>query len=220
MSRPLVKLYYDVISPYGWVGFEILCRYQHKWKINLDLNPVFLSGLMKATANTPPGMVPAKAKYINIELKRLAEYHRVPLSLPNNLFEFMFSNDNMMALRLLTVVKTCHPDKLESLSREFFKSILCTTEAKMEVDMLRTGLKEVGITGEEADRLLEKRDSEGKERLKKCTSEAIEYGAFGVPYMVAFVGETPTPFFGTNQIYQLADLLGEKFDDKMTRSKL
>lgn len=220
MSRPLVKLYYDVISPYGWIGFEILCRYQHKWKINLDLNPVFLSGLMKATGNTPPGMVPAKAKYINVELKRLAEFHRVPLSLPNNLFEFMFSNDNMMALRLLTVVKASHPDKLESLSREFFQKILSTTEAKMELDMLRTGLEEVGITGEEADRLLERRDSEGKEELKKCTSEAIGYGAFGVPYMVAFVGERPVPFFGVAQIYMLADLFAEKFDDKPTKSKL
>ena len=220
MSRPLVKLYYDIISPYGWMGFEILCRYQHKWKMNLDLNPVFLSGLMKATANTPPGMVPAKAKYINVELKRLAEFHRVPLSLPNNLFEFMFSNNNMMALRLLTLVKTYHPDKLESLSREFFKRILSTTEAKMELDMLRTGLEEVGITGEEADWLLEKRDTEGKEELKKCTSEAIGYGAFGVPYMVAFVGGRPTPFFGVNQIYMLADFLGEKFDDKITKSKL
>ncbi|KAI6654896.1 Glutathione S-transferase kappa 1 [Oopsacas minuta] len=220
MSRTLVKLYYDIVSPYGWLGFEILCRHQHEWKIHLDLNPVFLSGLMKSTGNTPPGMVPAKAKYMNIELKRLSDFHRVPLSLPNNLFEFMFTNNNISALRLLTLVKISHPDKLEVLSREFFKRILATDEAKMDLHILQTAMETVGIVGKEASRLLEEMGTQGKEGLKKCTAEALEYGAFGVPYMVAFVGDKPNPYFGTNQIYLLADLLREKFNDKTTRSKL
>ena len=221
MSRPLVKLFYDVVSPYGWIGFEILCRYQHKWNINLDLNPVFLSGLMKSTGNKPPGMVPAKAKYMNIELKRLAEFHRVPLSLPNNLFEFMFTNNNIIALRLLILIKKSHPDKLEGLSREFFKRILSTSEANMDNEILRQCMESVGIAGRESvDLLQEVGGSEGKECLKRSTAEALEYGAFGVPFIVAFVGDQPQPFFGTNQIYLLADLLGERFDDKMTRSKL
>ena len=221
MSRPLIKLYYDVVSPYGWIGFEILCRYQHKWKINLDLNPVFLSGLMKSTGNKPPGMVPAKTKYMNIELKRLAEFHRVPLSMPNNLFEFMFTNNNIIALRLLTLVKQSHPEKLESLSRECFKRILSTPEASMDSEVLNQCMQRVGMTERESAGLLEKvGGSEGKEGLKSCTSEALDYGAFGVPFMVAFVGEKPQPFFGTNQIYLLADLLGQKFDDQLTHSKL
>ena len=221
MSRPIIKLYYDVVSPYGWIGFEILCRYQHKWKINLDLNPVFLSGLMKSTGNKPPGLVPAKAKYMNIELKRLAEFHRVPLSLPNNLFEFMFTNNNIIALRLLTLIKKSHPHKLESLSREFFKRILSTSEANMDKDILTQCMHTVGIGERESVGLLEEvGGSEGKEGLERSTSEALEYGAFGVPFIVAFVGDNPQPFFGTNQIYLLADLLGERFDDKTTQSKL
>ena len=220
-SRPLVKLYYDIISPYGYLAFEILCRYQHKWNMTLDLNPVFLSGLMKGTGNNPPGMVPAKAKYINIELPRLAHYHRVPISLPSNLFEFMFSNENIPAMRLLTLVKKKHPDKLESLSREFFKACLSTSEAKIDTEIIRGAMSRVGISSSDASSLVEELSgSEAKEGLKRTTSEALEHGAFGVPYMVAYVGDRPEPFFGTNQIYLLADRLGEKFDDKEIKSKL
>uniref|UniRef100_A0A2K5RUN4 Glutathione S-transferase kappa 1 n=1 Tax=Cebus imitator TaxID=2715852 RepID=A0A2K5RUN4_CEBIM len=42
-----LELFYDVLSPYSWLGFEILCRYQNIWNINLQLRPSFLGGIMK-----------------------------------------------------------------------------------------------------------------------------------------------------------------------------
>ncbi|XP_055140305.1 glutathione S-transferase kappa 1 isoform X4 [Symphalangus syndactylus] len=42
-----LELFYDVLSPYSWLGFEILCRYQNIWNINLQLRPSLIAGIMK-----------------------------------------------------------------------------------------------------------------------------------------------------------------------------
>ncbi|XP_004382424.1 glutathione S-transferase kappa 1 isoform X3 [Trichechus manatus latirostris] len=43
----IVELYYDVLSPYSWLSFEVLCRYQHVWNVDLQLRPSYIAGIMK-----------------------------------------------------------------------------------------------------------------------------------------------------------------------------
>uniref|UniRef100_A0A8C3VYX9 Glutathione S-transferase kappa 1 n=1 Tax=Catagonus wagneri TaxID=51154 RepID=A0A8C3VYX9_9CETA len=45
-SRTL-ELFYDVLSPYSWLAFEILCRYKNIWNVDLQLRPSLISGIMK-----------------------------------------------------------------------------------------------------------------------------------------------------------------------------
>ncbi|XP_022366092.1 glutathione S-transferase kappa 1 isoform X6 [Enhydra lutris kenyoni] len=42
-----LELFYDVLSPYSWLGFEVLCRYKNIWNISLQLRPSFIAGIMK-----------------------------------------------------------------------------------------------------------------------------------------------------------------------------
>ncbi|KAM6201961.1 glutathione S-transferase kappa 1 isoform 3-T3 [Rhynchocyon petersi] len=42
-----VELFYDVLSPYSWLGFEVLCRYKHLWNMDLQLRPSLIAGIMK-----------------------------------------------------------------------------------------------------------------------------------------------------------------------------
>ncbi|XP_025056546.1 glutathione S-transferase kappa 1 isoform X3 [Alligator sinensis] len=46
-----VQLFYDVVSPYSWLAFEALCRYQHIWNVDLHLRPAVLGGIMKETGS-------------------------------------------------------------------------------------------------------------------------------------------------------------------------
>ncbi|XP_047418614.1 glutathione S-transferase kappa 1 isoform X2 [Sciurus carolinensis] len=42
-----LELFYDVLSPYSWLCFEVLCRYQKIWNIKLQLQPTLIAGIMK-----------------------------------------------------------------------------------------------------------------------------------------------------------------------------
>lgn len=57
VRRLLVELYYDVVSPYSYFAFEVLCRYRQPWNLQLDLKPFFLPAVMKAAGTTSPAVV-------------------------------------------------------------------------------------------------------------------------------------------------------------------
>ena len=77
MALRRVAVHYDVISPYSWVGFEQLHRHHRLWKddsVKLELKPTFISGIMKASGNTPPGMVQNKGIYMIQDITRLNKF--------------------------------------------------------------------------------------------------------------------------------------------------
>uniref|UniRef100_A0A8C0DTQ9 Glutathione S-transferase kappa 1 n=1 Tax=Balaenoptera musculus TaxID=9771 RepID=A0A8C0DTQ9_BALMU len=42
-----LELFYDVLSPYSWLAFEVLCRYKNIWNVSLQLRPTLIAGIMK-----------------------------------------------------------------------------------------------------------------------------------------------------------------------------
>lgn len=77
MALRRLAVHYDVVSPYSWIGFEQVMRHHRLWKddsIKLELKPTFISGIMKASGNKPPGIVPSKMIYMMHDLNRLNKY--------------------------------------------------------------------------------------------------------------------------------------------------
>ena len=108
-----VELYFDVVSPYSFLAFAELQRLQEPWRFSLSLHPVFQGAVMASTGNTPPALVPAKRRYmLDMDLPRLARYHRLPLKEPSRFSHLMYHTLPLM--RALTAVALQQPTKVSS----------------------------------------------------------------------------------------------------------
>ncbi|NXU49062.1 GSTK1 transferase, partial [Turnix velox] len=205
MGRTLVELFYDVISPYSWLGFEVLCRYQHIWNMDLRFRPSYLAGIMQATGNKPPAMLPKRGEYMLRDVKRMGKYYQVPIKISPDDFARIIGTNTLGTMRFITAVQMTQPEYVEPLSREFW------TRFWSQVSILQSQLaaKQVGLSSDLTQKVLGMTSSpEVKNRLKESTEEAIKY-AFGVPSIVAHYEGKPHLFFGSDRLELLGNFIGE-----------
>ncbi|XP_020626223.1 glutathione S-transferase kappa 1-like isoform X1 [Orbicella faveolata] len=213
VAKRTVELFYDVLSPYSWVAFEVLCRYQTKWNLDLQFRPFFLSGIMAGSGNKPPGTVPAKAAYMSKDIERLRDFYGIPLVPPADPADVMFRKGSLSAMRLVTAATKYYPDKVEPLSREFWMRIWSRDEDITEPQSLLEVCQNIGLTEHQTQSLVSKiGDQEIKDKLKETTQKALDMGAFGAPIIVAHVNGKPHMYFGSDRFLLLANLLGVEWE--------
>ena len=77
MAVRKISLHFDVISPYSWIGFELLHRHNRLWNdssIKVINKPTFLGGIMHGSGNKPPGLVADKMSYMMHDLNRINQF--------------------------------------------------------------------------------------------------------------------------------------------------
>ncbi|KAK9960986.1 hypothetical protein ABG768_008812 [Culter alburnus] len=213
--RKVVELFYDVVSPYSWLAFEVLCRYRNVWNIDLKFKPAYLGGVMHGSGNRPPGVVQNKFLYMKQDLKRLSEYFVIPLSPPSNPFEAMFEKGSLNAMRFVTAVAEKDKEEhvlVEKVSRELWKRIWSTDQDITEpASFTEAGLK-AGLSTNEVEEILNLAKSQPiKDKLKSVTQEALDYQCFGFPCIVCHVNGKAEVFFGSDRFELMAHCIGEKW---------
>ncbi|XP_056301151.1 glutathione S-transferase kappa 1 [Pseudoliparis swirei] len=214
-SKKVVELFYDVVSPYSWLGFEVMCRYRHVWNIELKLRPAFLGGVMQGSGNKPPGVIPNKFMYMTKDLHRLSEYFDVPLQTPAHPFEAMFEKGSLSAMRFVTAVQAREKDgdkQVERVSRELWRRIWMEDKDITEPASLSEAAMKAGLSDSEVKEVLELyKSKEIKDKLKSSTQNALDLGAFGFPLVVCHVNGKPEVFFGSDRFELMAHCIGEKW---------
>ena len=220
-SPIVVELFYDVRSPYAWLGFEALNRYNQKFsQMKLCLRPVSLMQIGRATGNSTPMDIPAKAKYMSKDLIRLAEYFEIPLRFPKDVRHVMFVKGTHAALCLLTVVAEKYPAYLENLSRSFFLRVWSKDEDVTSSESIYQACIDAGIPENEIEGLIQSSLTENAAAaLEKTSQEALKYGAFGVPTYVAHLPKGPIMFFGTDRLFMLCHYLNVSFPGPLNTLK-
>ncbi|XP_071986145.1 glutathione S-transferase kappa 1-like [Engystomops pustulosus] len=213
MSKPKVlELFYDVVSPYSWLGFEVLLRYKNIWNVDIHLRPGNLGAIMTKTGNSPPALVPKRGAYMGRDLRRLAKFYQVPVREPSDVFHVMLKKGSFSAMRFVTAVQMSHPEFVESVSRELWMRIWSEDKDITEPESLLEAAEKAGIPEDLAKKSLSSITSpEVKNKLKENTEKALEYGVFGMPSIVAHINDKPELFFGSDRFELLAHLLGEKW---------
>ncbi|XP_053156408.1 glutathione S-transferase kappa 1 isoform X1 [Hemicordylus capensis] len=211
-SKKLVECFYDVVSPYSWLAFEVLCRYRPIWNIELRLRPAFLGGIMKGTGNQPPAMLPKRGEYMMKDIMWMAKYYQVPLKIPKDFFDTIIKKGSLSAMRFVTAVDISQPQFLEMVSRELWMRAWSRDEDITQPESILAAAERAGLPSDTAQKLLEMSpSSEVKNRLKATTDEALKYGAFGMPSIVAHVDGEPHLFFGSDRLELLGHVLGERW---------
>lgn len=213
-----VKLFYDVISPYSWVGFEVLCRYRQKWNMDLVLKPFLLGAVVKEAGNSAPMLIKNKGIYMKHDLMRLSKFYNIPINIPKDVMQVMLSKGSLAAQRLITAVQTTHPDKVEEVSREFWMRIWNRDEDICEDLSLKAVLASVGFDDHQIKELVGiSKDEATSEKLRRTTREAIDAKAFGAPVILCKdQSGKEHMLFGSDRMELLASLIGETYEGPLT----
>uniref|UniRef100_W6NAR6 Glutathione S-transferase kappa n=1 Tax=Haemonchus contortus TaxID=6289 RepID=W6NAR6_HAECO len=219
-SKIKIDLYYDVISPYSWIAFESLLRYQHVWPIEVNLKPCSLRGIMMGSGNKPPGVVMNKAIYMMSDLRRNNEFWNMNMSPPKDFMKLIKTETSDNAMKLLLIIQKERPEKLEIASREFWKRIWSNGEMIFRRPDFEKVLAASGITN--APHYIDQIDSSlATALLEQNTKAALDSGAFGAPWIVVHKDGEEHPFFGSDRLHLIAHLIGQKFTDGLVQySKL
>ncbi|XP_059194587.1 glutathione S-transferase kappa 1-like [Centropristis striata] len=214
-SKKVIELFYDVVSPYSWLGFEVMCRYRQMWNIELKLRPAFLGGIMRGAGNKAPGLVPNKFMYMTKDLHRLSEYFGVPMQAPADPFEVVFKKGSLNAMRFVTAVQereTGGDEQAERVSRELWRRIWSEDKDITEPASLSEAAMKAGLSDSEIKEALKLSTSkEIKDKLKTATQEALDHGSFGFPMVVCHVNGKQEMFFGSDRFELMAHCIGEKW---------
>lgn len=200
-----------MVSPYSYLAFEILLRYEKVWNLDLQLRPFFLGGVMQTTGNRPPAMVPAKAPYLFKDVYRSGAYLGLKLQQPTN-----FPALTLNAQRVLTYL-TLQKNRAAviALSKKLWQWYWCEDKNIALNDvLLEACIEAIPSSREEATVIVTQKSQEEhiKEALKASTAEAVRRGAFGAPTM--FVRKKGDPaeaeemYFGSDRFHLIAMHLG------------
>ncbi|RCN47900.1 DsbA-like protein [Ancylostoma caninum] len=212
-----VDFFFDVLSPYSWIGFEGLMRYKQVWPINVHLRPFYFAGVIKATKNTgAPLLLPQKEAYMDLDLKRNSEYWEIPVSLPKGYKDLIFSKSSAGALRFIITLQNQHPSVVEKAARLMWRRLFTQHIGTLGRDDLLEVVKDLRLDNPSV--ILEASSSdEIRQTLKKNTDEALAMGCFGAPWIHVHTAEGKVePFFGSDRLPLIGHLIGEKFQGPLT----
>mmetsp|Transcript_25830 Transcript_25830/g.47226 ORF Transcript_25830/g.47226 Transcript_25830/m.47226 type:complete len:229 (+) Transcript_25830:2-688(+) len=212
-----VDVYFDVVSPWSYIGVEVISRFRKAWNLDLRLKPIFLGGIMQATGNQPPAMLPQKGQYMGQhDLPRSAAFYGLKIEFPSN-----FPAMTVSAMRVLHAAMDEAKDDAEEQYQLVLKLSLLLWRGYWGGGGCDIGSKE-GIAaalladgtvdGDFVQHLLERTSEPAiKQSLKSLTEEAVALGAFGAPWFVLHepkTGPAPAVFFGSDRFHLIAHELG------------
>ena len=183
-----VEFFYDFGSPTVYLAATQLPDIAASVGATIDWRPMLLGGVFKSTGNQSPVVVPAKAAYMNNDLKRFAKRYGVPFRF-NPHFPI-----NTLALMRGAVAYQDDAVAASTYRDAIFTAIWVEARNLNEPDVIGQVLSDAGLDPAELMNRIGQQTV--KDQLIANTEEAVNRGVFGAPTF--FVGEQM--FFGQDRL--------------------
>lgn len=170
----VIEFYFDLGSPYSFLGFHRIQQIATQHQAEIIWKPMLLGGVFKATGNSSPMAVPAKARYSMVDLQRWAKLWNIPVQMNP-----YFPINTLMLMRLITAVQLYQPDSFQRVLTALFDAMFGHPRNLNDATELMNLALELGFEGAQIQAWLE--DEKVKSELKVITQEAIDRGVFGAP---------------------------------------
>ncbi len=189
-----VEFYYDLVSPYSYLAQTQLGRICSENGADLELKPMLLGAVHKASGNTAPVDIEMKGRYQIKDIHRWAEHYGAALDFPDP-----FPFRSLKTMRAAMFLK--ERGELEAFTWAAFRfyweeggSPKGFEEADEDGPISEVA-RRIGADPQEV--LDGAATPEAKDALKAATTEAVERGVFGAPAF--FVGEEM--FWGNDRLH-------------------
>ena len=170
----VIEFYFDLGSPYSFLGFHRIQQIATQHQAEIIWKPMLLGGVFKATGNSSPMAVPAKARYSRVDLQRWAKLWNIPIQMNP-----YFPINTLMLMRLITAVQLYQPDSFQRVLTALFDAMFGHPRNLNDATELMNLALELGFEVAQVQAWLE--DEKVKSELKVITQEAIDRGVFGAP---------------------------------------
>ncbi|WP_180094604.1 MULTISPECIES: 2-hydroxychromene-2-carboxylate isomerase [unclassified Acinetobacter] len=170
----VIEFYFDVGSPYSYIGFHRIQHIAEQYQAEIIWKPMLLGGVFKATGNSSPMAVPAKARYSMIDLQRWAKLWQIPVQMNP-----YFPINTLQLMRLITAVQLFQSEEFLKVLTGIFNAMFGQPRNLNDLTTFMQLMQELGLGAEQVKQWLD--DEKVKSELKVVTEEAIERGVFGAP---------------------------------------
>jgi 2-hydroxychromene-2-carboxylate isomerase len=191
-----IDFYWDFGSPASYLAYTQLPRIAREGGATLASHPVLLGGVFQATGNRSPIEVPAKGRYVLLDLTRFARRYGVPFAMNPH-----FPIHTLALMRGAVGLQMRGDPRFDAYVDAVFRAIWVDRRPMADPAEVAKVLAAIGVEPAAFTALVG--EPAVKEELKRRTEAAVGRGMFGAPTM--FVGDEM--FWGQDRLDWVAEAL-------------
>ena len=187
-----IEFYFDFSSPYAYLGFKEIKKYEKKLQFQIKYMPIFLGGLHNSAGITPAAFNKIKSKHMIQDTKLVANKKNIKFT-----FNSYFPIKTVNFMRGAIIAKDNNYEKI--YVEKIFDTIWRDGLNMNDNIIINKVLKNLDLN---PNIFFEKvSDTKIKDKLKKLTNDALKKGIFGAP--TYFVNRKI--FFGQDRLVYAID---------------
>ena len=167
-----IEFYFDFSSPYAYLGFKEIKKYEKKYPFQIKYMPIFLGGLHNSAGITPAAFNKIKSKYKVQDTKLVANKKNIKFS-----FNSYFPIKTVNFMRGAIIAKDNNYEKI--YIEKIFDSIWRDGLNMNDNIVINKVLKNLDLNPSIFFRKVS--EIKIKDKLKKLTNDALKKGIFGAP---------------------------------------